>query len=262
MCRLLGYATSTERTLADLLGEAELREFTELSCKHGDGWGVARATDGAVEVDKAPDAARLSEHFARVAHGYPADLAMVHLRWATLGLPVASRNAHPFTDGRLAFAHNGSVSPPSTLERLVSDGVRPLRRGDTDSELLFLAVLSRLAAADPDADADPEVDPVALAYAATIRTVADQLTYSSLNSMLVTPNRLYAVCRYDPAAEEREAEPEYYRLRYRVTPGAVVVSSSGWGSGWAELENGQLLVVDRGTLATSVRPLEPSPVGC
>ena len=47
-----------------------------------------------------------------------------------------------------------------------------------------------------------------------------------------------------------DTDPEYYRLRYRVTGDAVVVSSSGWGRDWQELANGDLLVVRRGTLET------------
>ena len=57
MCRLLGYASRVPTTLADLLGEGDLRSFTELSVKHGDGWGVARATDDGVEVLTLTDAA-------------------------------------------------------------------------------------------------------------------------------------------------------------------------------------------------------------
>lgn len=70
--------------------------------------------------------------------------------------------------------------------------------------------------------------------------------------MIATPDELIAVCCYDPVAEEKEGEPDYYHLGYRVTPGAVIVSSSGWGAEWSSLENGQVLVVQRDTLDVSV----------
>lgn len=251
MCRLLGYATRTPASLAELLGERDLADFTELSCKHGDGWGVARVAEGGdLDVRKAPESARLSAEFSRTASEDATDLGMVHLRWATLGLPVVESNAHPFTDGRVAFAHNGSIAPPASLEPLLDDRARSLLRGDTDSERLFLAILSRLP------DGAVTADDLGRAVAQTARAVTRDLTYSSLNSMLLTPTHLFALCVFDPAAEAREAEPDYYRLRHRSSEDGFVVTSSGWGSGWDELDNGQLLVVERSTLHVSVHDLD------
>jgi predicted glutamine amidotransferase len=249
MCRLLGYATRTPTTLAALLGEAELQEFTELSRKHADGWGLAWAADDGVEVIKAPDAARTSPLFANTSHEHVADLGLIHLRWATLGLDVVAENTHPFTDGTIAFAHNGSVKPPSSLDALIPDDVASLRQGTTDSERYFLATLARARVKDP-----------AEALAETVGLIASSLEYSSLNAMIATATELIAVSRFDPVAEAREAEPNYYQLRYRVTPDAVVVSSSGWGAGWKTLENGEMLVVQRGTLEVSVRRLSEEQV--
>lgn len=247
MCRLLGFATRVPTTLADLLGEDDLAGFTELSCKHGDGWGGARATDAAVEVEKAPDAARASPAFRAWAHECLADLALVHLRWATLGLPVVSENAHPFSDGQHAYAHNGSVPPPESLDPLVDPRLLAGMRGTTDSERLFLAVLSRL---DPSHE-----DPVGDALAQAVRDVVAHCRPGSLNSMLLTRDRLYALTAYSAEAERKEPDPEYYALRVRTSTDAVVVSSSGWGSGWYDLPNGTMLVVDRHTLETTERSL-------
>jgi predicted glutamine amidotransferase len=88
MCRMLGYVTRTPTTLADLLGEQDLQDFAELSRKHGDGWGFARAVGDVMEVTKAADAARTSSLFSRVTHHVLADLAIVHLRRETMGLEV------------------------------------------------------------------------------------------------------------------------------------------------------------------------------
>jgi predicted glutamine amidotransferase len=246
MCRLLGWATRVPVSLADLLGEKDLDDFTELSCKHGDGWGLARPRGSGVQVHKQPDAARMSDEFAGQARSVASDLGMAHLRWATLGLDVRAENTHPFTDGRIAFAHNGSILPPDSLDRLVSPGARALRRGDTDSERYFLAVLSRLQDGATPAEALTE----------TVAEIAVDGSFTSLNCLLVTPDGLYAVCRFDPAAPLDEEEADYFNLRYRVSPDAVVVASTGWGRDWQELGNGDLLVVRRRTLDLSITPLD------
>ena len=242
MCRLLGWATREPTTLRDLVGDEDLLAFTELSAKHGDGWGVARATESDVKVHKRPDTARGSRSFGAWARTHASDLGLAHLRWATMGLSVGIENTHPFTDGRIAFAHNGSVLSPASLDRLVAPQVARLRRGTTDSERYFLAVLTRMADGATPQEA--------------LRDTADEIartsSFTSLNCLLMTPDELVAMCRYDPAGPLEDEDPEYYRLRYRVTDDAVVVCSSGWGRGWQELANGDLLVVRRGTLATTV----------
>jgi predicted glutamine amidotransferase len=242
MCRLLGWATRVPTTLLDLLGEDDLLDFTELSCKHGDGWGVARATETGVTVCKRPDAARTSDAFATWARGSATDVGMAHLRWATMGLGVGMENTHPFTDGHVAFAHNGSVLSPAALDRLVAPELARLRHGTTDSERYFLALLTRMRAGATPLEALSD----------TVAAIAATSPFTSLNCLLVTPEELIAVCRFDPAGPLEDQDPEYYDLRYRVTDDAVVVSSTGWGRDWQQLANGDLLVVRRGTLETTV----------
>jgi predicted glutamine amidotransferase len=251
MCRLLGWASRVPTTLLDLLGEEDLTEFTELSSKHADGWGLARSTRRGVRVAKAADAARTSGAFARRARRRRSDLGLAHLRWATLGLDVHEANTHPFSHGPLAFAHNGSIMPPASLDRLISPAVAGLRRGSTDSERYFLAVLSRMAEGATPAEA----------LARTVEDVAAGGGYTSLNCLLLTPDELHAVCRIDPDVPPRPDEgPDYFTLRYRVTGDAVVVASSGWGRDWQDLADGELLTVRRRSLDVSVRPLRQVPV--
>ena len=244
MCRLLGYVARTPTTLAGLLGDTELDEFTELSVKHRDGWGFAWATHDGVEVVKSPDAARDSPLFARVAHEQAADLGLLHLRWATLGLNVVPENTHPFTDGTIAFAHNGSIKPPESLDPLVPADLLAQLHGTTDSERYFLAALGLARQSNP-----------AEALAETVSRIAATLRFGSLNAMIATPTELVVACRFDPEAEAREAEPDYYHLGYRVTDDAVIVSSSGWGAGWQTLENGHMLTIQRATMDISIRQL-------
>ena len=251
MCRLLGWATRTPTSLHRLLGHDDLTDFTELSGLHGDGWGLARAVTGGMEVRKRANAARMSDDFTLWSRATRSDVGMVHLRRATLGLPVRMANTHPFTDGRLAFAHNGSISPPPALDTLLSPRARALRTGDTDSERYFLAVLTQL-----EAGATPVE-----ALRAAVAGIAATASYTSLNCLLLTSEALHAVCFFDPAEQSPDEAPDYYDLRYRLTDDAVVVTSSGWGQGWHELANGDLLVVRRGTLEVTVESLRPELVG-
>jgi len=159
-----------------------------------------------------------------------------------MGLGIGPDNTHPFTDRRVAFAHNGSIRPPTALDELLTPRSQRRRRGTTDSERYFLAVAQRLRDGAPPAEA--------------LRTTADEIAattpFTSLNCLLLTPDELYAFCRVDPDGPLEDKDPEYYTLRYRQTGDAVVVSSSGWGRDWQELGNGDLLVVRRRTLETTV----------
>ena len=241
MCRLLGSVSRAPVTVDEVLGTGR-EAFLELACKHGDGWGHAFSDHPEhVEVHKAPDSARENPTFSALASGRAARAALTHLRWATLGLGLSPENTHPFTDGRIAFAHNGSIDPPQSLDRLIPAAMADLRAGSTDSERYFLALLSRLAEQDE--------------VGALVSTLADVTSLpggaKSLNCMLLTPKALYAVCSYDPASYD---EPDYYPLLYRADADTVVVASTGWtdSAGWTTLGNGQMLVVDRETLGTSV----------
>ena len=251
MCRLLGTVSTTPVTLDDVLG-SERAEFLGLAAVHGDGWGHAWGADGALEVRKSPDSALTSAEFAELARSQPAEAALTHLRWATLGLSVGPANTHPFTDGRVAFAHNGSIKPPAALDALISPAVAGRRQGDTDSERYFLAVLSRMAEGASPGEA----------LATTVADVlAGEAEVHSLNCLLLTPEALFAVCCYDPTWGD---DRDYYPLLHRRTGDTVVVASTGWtdSGGWSTVSNGEMLVVERGTLETSVVPVGTvQPVG-
>jgi predicted glutamine amidotransferase len=244
VCRLLGTVSTTPVTLDEVLG-GEREAFLALAAKHGDGWGHAWSTGRGLELRKAPDSALTSAELAGLAAGQPAEAALTHLRWATLGLSVRSANTHPFSGAGVAFAHNGSIEPPEALDGLVAPALRAQRQGDTDSERYFLAVLSRMADG-----ASPQE-----ALAATVADVlASGAQVHSLNCLLLTPDALLAVCCYDVGSH---GDPDYYPLLHRRSGDTVVVASTGWtdSAGWSTVSNGQMLVVERGSLSTSVVPV-------
>jgi glutamine amidotransferase len=75
-----------------------------------------------------------------------------HIRSATSG-DVSAANCHPFAHGRHLFMHNGQIGGYEAVRRrvdaLVPDDLFGLRRGNGDSEVIFLAALARGLAEDP-----------------------------------------------------------------------------------------------------------------
>jgi glutamine amidotransferase len=76
-------------------------------------------------------------HLARVSRS---PVILAHVRAAT-GFAVSEPNCHPFTAGRLAFMHNGSVAEFRQLKRELVNGLSDESflwiHGTTDSEYLF-----------------------------------------------------------------------------------------------------------------------------
>ena len=100
-------------------------------------------------------------------------------------------------DGRVAFAHNGSIRPPAALDELLTQRSQRARRGTTDSERYFLLVAQRLRDGATPAEA--------------LRTTADEIAattpFTSLNCLLLTPDELYAFCRFDPDGDLEDKDP-------------------------------------------------------
>lgn len=262
MCRLLGYCARSDVSVADLIGDRGLAEFTALSAMHSDGWGMAWYSGGQPCVRKSPHRAEGEPEYDRLARRPLGDLGLVHLRWATPGLVISDSNSHPFRYGSYALAHNGAIHPQARLGEMLPPTWQRRLRGTTDSEHYFLHLMWRLAERDGD---------VVAAIADTAMDIEESFAPNSLNAILLSPSTLYAICWHDrakvPHAELRERglgdRPDevaaYFDLGYRLTPDAVVVASSGWSRGdWTPLPNRHVLVADRVTLRTSIRALIPS----
>ena len=261
MCRLLGYCSRRSASVAGLISEEGLRAFTALSAFHGDGWGMAWYNSDGPQVQKAVGRALEEPDYARLAARPLGDLGLVHLRWATPGLGLGYHNSHPFRYGRYTFAHNGAVHPQDRLGEMLPDEWERRLTGATDSERYLLHLMWRLEARGGDMIA---------AVTDTVAGIAGRYAANSLNAVLLSPAKMYAISWHDPAripaAELRrrgiagtdEEIAGYFHLAYRATADAVVVASSGWPQhGWTVLPIGTVLVVDRVTLNTSVVSLGP-----
>jgi predicted glutamine amidotransferase len=263
VCRLLGYCSLGSAPIASLLTEEGLRDFTALSAFHGDGWGMAWYDTDGPHVQKSARRAEGEPDYGRLTHRALGDIGLVHLRWATPGLGIGYDNSHPFRYGPYTLAHNGAVHPQDRLgEMLPAEWERRLT-GKPDSERYLLHIMWRLERRGGD---------VVAAIADTVASIASRYAVNSLNAILLSPDKMYAVSWHDPAripeAELRRrgmaSTPEetagYFHLAYRITADVVVVASSGWPQpGWTMLPNQSVLVVDRATLEMSVFSLDPAP---
>lgn len=238
MCRLLSYVAREPVVVSDMLQDI-FTAFMDLSHFHNDGWGFAWYDEyDRIQLLKEPGPAYMSAQFSYRAGHIRTDAFLGHLRWATSGT-ICMENTHPFIAGQLAFAHNGSVNHQEELEELIAPHLRENLVGTTDSERHFLALLSALESAAP---------------VEAIRThmghLHERLSLVNANFVLLTPDTLYVVCDFDPESRRAQKSPDYFPIKYCVTPDAVLVGSTGLNQDacWKTLENGQMLLVKRGTL--------------
>jgi predicted glutamine amidotransferase len=280
---MLGYCARDRASLAEVMGERGLRDFTKLSGFHGDGWGMAWYDGQQAQVEKSPERAADAPAYRELAHRGLGDLGLVHLRRATPGLPVEARNSHPFRHGAIMMAHNGAIHPQERLGELLTAAWKGRLTGTTDSEHYFLNVMSRLedgpsGPAAPHGSYGSPGSPGSfgsLGHGDLIAALDDAVTHidrafaaNSLNAIFLTPDALYALCWYHPdrippaaVAQQGYAGPpeHYFDLAYLESDSSVVVASSGWPQdGWVQVPNRHVLVIDREALRTKVEPLRPT----
>lgn len=246
MCRLLGYVSQDKQTFNSAVG-SDFAEFVTLSSVHCDGWGVATIDhdQSVAHMIRQPEAAQTSTEFSSVIEKSVSDGALLHLRWATAGLPVSENNTHPFTYKDISFIHNGATYPPSALEPLISADLKALIQGDTDSERYFYFVITKI----------KELGFVEGCKAA-VNYIRRNIDYSSINAMIMTENQWVVICEHHPDRAPEWAPDDYYELKYKADAHDVLVASTGWNQpGWSVLPNHHMLVIDRDSFAVQVVPL-------
>ncbi|HUR73081.1 MAG TPA: class II glutamine amidotransferase, partial [Sporichthya sp.] len=248
MCRLVGWVSTTPITVAEALGEPGLAELTELSRLHADGWGIAwwegerlRSLTGQIPAHSSPE-------FAAAVRTIRADAVLLHLRWATPGIPVGAENTHPFlVEDRWAFGHNGAVRPADGLLPFLTVGQRAALNGDTDSERLLHLLLDRVRKHGLDEG-----------LRQTVADVSRDLTPSSLNALLLGREDLTALCchyvtpegKAPPPSPAPENQPGYFDLCWTRLTDAVVIASEPLGQWqWERIPNGTALVLSRNDAA-------------
>ncbi|HSO34885.1 MAG TPA: class II glutamine amidotransferase [Labilithrix sp.] len=143
MCRLLGIVAS-ELTEFSLGLTGAPRCLATLSRDHRDGWGIAihdAATTWDLHRGTAP--AGDDQRFHELATKCRGHVLVAHVRQKTVG-PTRLENTHPFVESGWAFAHNGTIQQIEALREDCSATRLEAVLGDTDSELFFAYVLTRL----------------------------------------------------------------------------------------------------------------------
>ena len=152
MCRLYGFRANEptkvecslvhaqnallSQSLSDLRGEA-----------HPDGWGISCYEDHFPIIERRDTAAHEDERFSLAAERAYAQIVIAHVRKATVGGHSVD-NTHPFVYDAWTFAHNGTLRGFDQLAgdmlEETDDDLKGLRLGRTDSEAIFLWLMSRL----------------------------------------------------------------------------------------------------------------------
>jgi len=163
MCRLaayLGEPLFLEELIAKprhSLMRQSLRADMAKVQTNGDGFGVGwygEREEPGLYRDATP--AWADDNLLALAQTLRSGLFLAHVRAATAGAS-SRQNCHPFRHGRHLFVHNGQVGGYAllrrTLESWLPDDLYAARKGATDSELLFLLAMARVAdgMAVPDA---------------------------------------------------------------------------------------------------------------
>jgi predicted glutamine amidotransferase len=255
MCRLLGIVASEPTEFRIVLKEAP-RSLAVLSREHRDGWGLAVWDERRDwRIEKGIACAEDDENFHRLAVGTRGELLVAHIRHRTVGL-TSIDNTHPFQRGRWVFAHNGTIKDVAYLRERVSAHRKAEIRGETDSELFFAFLLTRLDAAGLTDKAPDGATDVTIRQA--VRDVRGRPDFGACNFLLADSNCTYAH-RFGRSLYLLERVPgDVVRVLRESREGVIVqtpwserrhailvASERLTDEPWQEIDDGMLVRVDR-----------------
>jgi len=255
MCRLIGVLASERTDFRFSLKDAP-RSLAVLSRQHPHGWGIATySDDSGWSIRKRAMCAVEDEVFEEAACSSRGEVLVAHIRQRTVG-PTGFLNTHPFQRGRWMFAHNGTIEDVAYLESQISPKRRAEVVGDTDSELFFAYLLTRLDSANlTDLRAGALTD---AAIARAMRDAVARPSFGACNFLLSNGETLYAhrfgrslfTLKRAPGdrlvPERRSPDGIALETRWSEARQAVLLASEAISDEpWEELQEGSLLRADR-----------------
>ena len=160
MCRIASYLgpeipleNIIVRPSHSLLAQSQNATEAKLAV-NGDGFGVSWYDGVAPKPGLYRDVlpAWADDNLTSLCRMVRSPLFIAHVRASTVG-ETSRVNCHPFSHGRWSFCHNGQVPHYPAIRRQVEaalpDDLYALRRGTTDSEMIFLTLLANGLDDDP-----------------------------------------------------------------------------------------------------------------
>ncbi len=257
MCRLLGIVAAEPTAFQLALRDAP-RSLASLSKAHPDGWGVA-VYESEWALDKGTLCAGDDHAFLEHARKSTGRVLVSHIRQKTVG-ETSIENTHPFRFGRWVFAHNGTIQDRDFLRQSTHPEEASWIRGQTDSELFFAYVVSRLRSAGLlDSDPCERTDTLLHDLVAEARVRAN---FGAFNFLLSNGNTTYAhrfgrsLFLLARGAGESQRAPRIDSVAnpcraFVARRRAILIASEKLtDEHWEEIPDGTLLRIDR----------EPTPV--
>lgn len=207
----------------------------------GIGWYGARPDPG---IYRGTLPAWSDANLASLCRQVSAPMFLAHVRSATSG-EVSMANCHPFAAGRHLFMHNGQIGGYDRIRRsveaMIPDDLYARRRGNGDSEAIFLAALGH------GFDADP-VAAIARTLGACLRLMqADSIDQAlRFTAILADGDRLLAI-RW---ASDDHPPSLYWR---RLATGIAIASEPFGDTGdiWQSVPSGSVLTAAQGDVSFS-----------
>lgn len=244
MCRLAAYIGAEipleniiikpEHSLLEQSQDAREAKMTV----NGDGFGIAWYDDqNQLGIYKDVLPAWADSNLLDICRMVKSKAFIAHIRASTFGA-TSRENCHPFAYDNWSFAHNGGIGEFSLIRRkienLLGDRFYSARRGYTDSELVFLLILT-----------NGLEDNVVFALEKTIFQISELVNQ---NNALSSPVRLTCVFSdgqkiYGFRYASDNKSPSLYISNQLDNGGQALASEPlhGDGSNWQRVEPGHLV---------------------